>query len=146
MELWYNELRVADFDDKPSWAAIANADANFADFADVSLTGSVHTIGFGSLDQMVNERSQDEMKQYGLVSNINIGQLLPRRVNISIPINFSYGEEFRDPKYDPRYQDVLFENGRTNSELARDYTQRKSLNFINVRKNRTSQNRQTALL
>ena len=141
MELWYNELRVADFDDNPSWAAIANADANFADFADVSLTGSVHTIGFGSLDEMVNERSQDEMKQYGLVSNINIGQLLPRRVNISIPFNFSYGEEFRDPKYDPRYQDVLFENGSTNSEVARDYTQRKSLNFINVRKNRTSQNK-----
>jgi len=139
MELWFNELRVSDFDNKSSWAAIVNADANLADFADISLTGSMHTIGFGSLDQMVNERSQDEMKQYGLVSNINIGQLLPRRANVSIPINFSFGEEFRDPKYDPRFQDVLFKNGTTDSEQARDYTQRKSLNFINVRKNRTSQ-------
>jgi cell surface protein SprA len=139
MELWFNELRVSDFDNKSSWAAIVNADANFADFADISLTGSMHTIGFGSLDQMVNERSQDEMKQYGLVTNINIGQLLPRRASMSIPINFSFGEEYRDPKYDPRYQDVLFQNGSTDSELARDYTQRKSLNFINVRKNRTSQ-------
>ena len=31
--------------------------ANYADFADISATGSLHTIGFGSLDQMVNERS-----------------------------------------------------------------------------------------
>ena len=138
MELWFNELRVSDFDNKSSWAAIVNADANLADFADVSLTGSMHTIGFGSLDQMVNERSQDEMKQYGLVSNINIGQLLPKRASVSIPINFSFGEEFRDPKYDPRFQDVLFKNGTTDSDQARDYTQRKSLNFINVRKNRTS--------
>ncbi len=37
MELWYNELRVSDFDNKSSWAAIVNADANLADFADVSL-------------------------------------------------------------------------------------------------------------
>lgn len=138
MELWFNELRVSDFDNKSSWAAIVNADANFADFADISLTGSMHTIGFGSLDQMVNERSQDELKQYGLVSNINIGQLLPRRASMSIPINFSFGEEYRDPKYDPRFQDVLFDNGTTDSDIARDYTQRKSLNFINVRKNRTS--------
>ena len=50
MELWFNELRVSDFDNKSSWAAIVNADANLADFADVSLTGSMHTIGFGSLD------------------------------------------------------------------------------------------------
>ena len=138
MELWYNELRVADFDNESSWAAIVNADANFADFADISATGSMHTIGFGSLDQMVNERSQDEMKQYALVSNINFGQLLPKRAGISIPVNFSFGEEFRDPKYDPRFQDVLFDKSSTDADQARDYTMRRSLNFINVRKNRTS--------
>ncbi|MCD6544644.1 MAG: cell surface protein SprA, partial [Flavobacteriaceae bacterium] len=141
MELWFNELRVSDFDNDGSWAAIVNADANFADFADVSLTGSMHTIGFGSLDQSVNERSMDELKQYGIVSNINIGQLLPKSISLSIPVNFSYGEEFRDPKYDPQYEDVIFENGSTNSDVARDYTQRKSLNFINVRKNKTSYDR-----
>ena len=141
IELWFNELRVSDFDNKGSWAAIANADVNFADFADISLTGSMHTIGFGSLDQSVNERSQDELKQYGVVSNINIGQLLPKRISLNIPVNFSYGEEFRDPKYDPQYQDVIFENGSTNSDISRDYTQRKSLNFINVRKNKTSYDR-----
>ena len=141
MELWYNELRVSDFDNESSWAAIVNADANFADFADVSVTGSMHTIGFGSLDQMVNERSQDELKQYGIVSNINIGQLLPKRASMDIPVNISFGEEFRDPKYDPQFQDVLFDKGNTNSDVARDYTQRKSLNFINVRKNKTQFNR-----
>lgn len=140
-EVWYNELRVSDFDNDGSWAAIVNADANFADFADVSLSGSMHTIGFGSLDQNVNERSQDELRQYGIISNVNIGQLLPKKASINIPINFSIAEEFRDPKYDPQYQDVLFDNGSTNSDLARDYTKRHSLNLINVRKNQPVYNR-----
>ena len=122
LEVWFNELRVAEFDNKSSWAAIVNADANFADFADISATGSMHTIGFGSLDQMVNERSQDEMKQYAFVTNINLGQLLPRKAAMSIPVNMSFGEEFRDPKFDPRFQDVLFDNSSTDADQARDYT------------------------
>ncbi len=137
MEIWYNELRVSEFDNEGGWAAIVNADANFADFADISLSGSMHTKGFGSIDQRVNERSQEDVKQYGIVSNVNIGQLLPKRINLSFPINFSFSEEFRDPKYDPQYQDVLFNNGNTDSDIARDYTQRRSLNLINVRKNQT---------
>lgn len=140
-ELWFNELRVSDFDNEGSWAAILNADANFADFADVSLSGSMHTMGFGSIDQTVNERSQDDMKQYGIISNVNIGQLLPKKVNLSIPVNFSIAEEFRDPKFDPQYKDVLFDNGNTNSDLSRDYTKRRSLNLINVRKNKTEYSR-----
>ncbi|MCF6296829.1 MAG: cell surface protein SprA [Flavobacteriaceae bacterium] len=137
LEVWYNELRVSNFDNKSSWAAIVNADANFADFADISVTGSMHTIGFGSLDQGVNERSQDEVKQYDIISNINIGQLLPKKINLSIPINFSIGEEFRDPKFDPQFQDVLFDAGNTQSDIARDYTQRRSLNIINLKKNKS---------
>ena len=145
MEMWFNELRVANFDDKPSWAAIANADLNFADFADVSVTGSMHTIGFGSLNEMVNERSQDEKKQYGIISNINIGQLLPRKASFSIPINFSYGEEFSLPKYDPQYQDVLFDKEKSDVEAALDYTKRRSLNLINIRKNKTQFDRKPRL-
>ncbi|MCK4562289.1 MAG: cell surface protein SprA, partial [Flavobacteriaceae bacterium] len=140
-EIWYNELRVSDFDNDSSWAAILNADANFADFADISLTGSVHTIGFGTLGQGVNERSQDNSKQYGIISNVNIGQLLPKNISINIPVNFSITEEFRDPKYDPQFQDVLFDNGNTNNNLARDYTKRRSLNFINIRKNKVQYDR-----
>ncbi len=136
MEIWYNELRVSEFDNEGGWATVVNADANFADFADISLSGSMNTKGFGSVDQRVNDRSQEDVKQYGLVTNINLGQLLPKYFDLSFPINFSFSEEFRDPKYDPQFQDVLFSNGNTNSDVARDYTQRKSLNFLNIRKNK----------
>jgi len=140
-ELWFNELRVVDFDNKGGWAAVLNADANFADFADISLSARANSDGFGAIEQRVQERSQEDTKQYDIVTNVNLGQLLPKKAGIKIPLNYSISEEFKDPKWDPQYQDVLFEDARDinpNSENSRDYTKRKSINLINVRKERTN--------
>ncbi len=140
-ELWFNELRVTDFDNEGGWAAVVNADANFADFADISIAGRANSQGFGSVDQRVNERSQEDVKQYDVVTNVNLGQLLPKKAGIKIPFNYSFSEEFRDPRWDPQYQDVLFDDAteaNPNSENARDYTKRRSINLINVRKERTN--------
>jgi len=138
-EVWFNELRVAQFDNKGGWATNVNADANFADFADVSFAGSASSIGFGSIDQRVNERSQEDIKQYNIVTNISLGKLLPKKWGINLPMNFSTSESFRDPKYDPQLQDVKFQDAKnTVSDESRDYTQRTSINFMNVKKERTS--------
>ncbi|WP_457616301.1 T9SS outer membrane translocon Sov/SprA [Lutibacter sp.] len=136
-EIWFNEMRVSEFDNDGGWAAVVSADANFADFADVSVTGRMETKGFGSIEQRVNERSQEDTKLYDLVTNINVGQLLPKKWGIQLPLNYSISEEFKDPKYDPQYQDVLFEDAQNinpNSSKARDYTKRRSISLINVRK------------
>jgi cell surface protein SprA len=140
-ELWFNELRVTDFDNDGGWAAVINADANFADFADISVSGRASSRGFGSIDQSVNERSIEDVKQYDIVTNVNLGQLLPKKTGVKIPFNYSIAEEFKDPKWDPQYQDVLFEDAKDinpNSKNSRDYTKRRSINLINVRKERTN--------
>ncbi|MET2983791.1 T9SS outer membrane translocon Sov/SprA [Aureibaculum conchae] len=137
-EMWFNELRVSDYDNEGGWAAVVNADANFADFADISVSGRANSQGFGSLEQTVNERSQEDVKQYDVISNINVGQLLPKSAGIKIPLNVSYGEEFADPKWNQRYQDVRFSKNDAEAESSRDYTKRRSLNLINVRKERTN--------
>jgi cell surface protein SprA len=148
-ELWFNEMRVVDFDNEGGWAAVANANANFADFADVAVSGRMSTKGFGSLDQRIGERSQEDVKQYDIVSNINLGQLLPKKYGIQLPLNISLSEEFKDPKYDPQYQDVLFDGTNTtnspNRNKATDYTKRRSLSLINVRKNRTNNKKKQRL-
>jgi cell surface protein SprA len=136
-EVWFNEMRVSEFDNEGGWAAVVSADANFADFADVAVTGRMETKGFGGIEQRVNERSQQDTKLYDIVSNINVGKLLPKKWAIQIPLNYSISEEFKDPKYDPQYQDVLFEEAKDinpNSDKARDYTKRRSISLINVRK------------
>jgi len=146
-EVWFNELRLSDMDNKGGWAALLSADANLADFATVSASGKRSTIGFGSLEQGPNERSRDDVKQYDVVTNLNIGQLLPKKWGIKIPFNYGIGEETITPKYDPLYQDLELqtiidqdpENEDFYKNRAEDFTKRKSINFIGVRKERTGE-------
>ncbi|NVJ88010.1 MAG: cell surface protein SprA [Flavobacteriaceae bacterium] len=139
-EIWFNELRAAGFDNDPSWAAVINADANFADVANLSLSGSVQTIGFGNVEDRVNQRTLDETKEYGVSTTLNLGKVItPKKWGIQIPMSYSVGEKFIDPKFDPQYQDVLLEDAigqNPNSEFSRDYTKRTSISFNNVKKNR----------
>ena len=139
-EVWFNELRAAGFDNKGGWAAVVNADANFADVANVSLSGSMSTIGFGNVEDRVNQRSLDETKEYDVSTSINLGKVLtPKKWGIQLPMSYSIGEKFIDPKFDPQYQDVKLEDAleqNPNSEFSRDYTKRTSISFVNVKKNR----------
>ena len=138
-EIWFNELRSSGFDNKGGWAAVLSADANFADLADISITGRMQTIGFGNVEDRVNQRSIEETKQYDISTNINLGKMMPQNWRIQLPMSYSVGEEFRDPKYDPQYQDVKFsdaKNANPNSKNSQDYTLRKSISFNNVKKNR----------
>ncbi|PWG05761.1 T9SS outer membrane translocon Sov/SprA [Polaribacter aquimarinus] len=139
-EIWFNELRSSGFDNKGGWAAVVNADANFADVANVSLTGSMKTIGFGNVEDRVNQRSLDETKEYDVSTSINLGKVLtPKKWGIQLPMTYSIGERFIDPKFDPQYQDVKLKDAiaqNPNSEFSRDYTKRTSISFTNVKKNR----------
>lgn len=138
-EIWFNELRASGFDNDGGWAAVVSADANFADVANVSMTGRMQTVGFGNVEDRVSQRSLDETKQYDISTSINLGKMMPKKWGIELPMNYSIGEQFIDPKFDPQYQDVELAEAREsnpNSEFARDYTKRKSISFINVRKNR----------
>ena len=143
-EVWFNELRVVGFDNKGGWAAVLNADANLADIIDVSLAGRMSTIGFGNVEDRVQQRSIEEIKQYSVATNIQLGKMMPKKWGMQIPMSYSYGEEFRDPKYDPQFQDVVLEDAldkNPNSKNAQDYTRRKSISFINVRKNKNPESK-----
>ncbi|MDB2385349.1 cell surface protein SprA [Polaribacter sp.] len=142
-EVWFNELRASDFDNDGGWAAVVNADANFADVANVSVSGSIQTFGFGNVEDRAVQRSFDETKQYDIATSINLGKVFtPERWGIQIPMSYTLGEVFIDPLYDPQYQDVLLEDALESNEFSqfsRDYTKRSSISFNNVRKNRNPQ-------
>ncbi|SEE07434.1 cell surface protein SprA [Tenacibaculum sp. MAR_2010_89] len=144
IEVWFNELRAVGFDNKGGWAAVLNADANFADVADVSIGGRMSTIGFGNVEDRVQQRSIEEVKQYNVATNVQVGKMMPKKWNMQIPMSYSYGEEFRDPKYDPQFQDIKLEDAldkNPNSKNSQDYTRRKSISFINVKKNRNPESK-----
>ncbi|MEX0312756.1 MAG: cell surface protein SprA, partial [Allomuricauda sp.] len=145
-EVWFNELRLAGLDNNGGWAAIAALDANMADFANVTATGSRSTSGFGSIDQMPNERSREDAIAYDVVTNVNVGQLLPKKWGIQIPFNYGISESLITPEFDPVYDDLKLddriaaattaEDAETIRTQAEDYTKRRSINLIGVRKNR----------
>ncbi|MFY7958128.1 MAG: cell surface protein SprA [Flavobacterium macrobrachii] len=145
-EVWFNELRLADMNNKGGMAAVINMDANMADFATVSATGRKSTIGFGALEEGPNERSREDVLLYNIVSNFSLGKLLPKKWGINLPFNYAIGEETITPEYDPFNQDIrlqqLLDNTtdaaerRNIEDRALDYTRRKSINFIGVKKDR----------
>lgn len=151
-EVWFNELRLASMDNHKGMAALLNVDSNLADFATVSATGKKSTIGFGALEQGPNERSREDTQQYNIVTNINFGKLLPSKWGINLPFNYAVGEEIITPEYDPFNQDIKLKQllDRTTDKTTRDnyanraidYTKRKSINFIGVKKQRSPEQKQ----
>ncbi|WP_291867627.1 cell surface protein SprA [Maribacter sp.] len=145
-EVWFNELRLAGLDNNGGWAAIAAIDANIADFANVSATGSKSTSGFGAVDQMPNERAREDAISYDVVTNVNVGQLFPKKWGIQLPFNYGISEQVITPEFDPVYDDLKLndlidaqdtqEKADETLEQAEDYTKRTSINLIGVRKNR----------
>ena len=151
-EVWFNELRLAGLNNKGGMAAVLNMDTNLADFATVSATGRMSTIGFGALEQGPQERSKADMQQYNIVTNLSLGKLLPKKWGINLPFNYAVGEEIVTPEYDPFRQDIRLQellNNTTSTadrenfkSRAIDFTKRKSINFIGVKKDRAPEQKQ----
>ncbi|MBK0370252.1 T9SS outer membrane translocon Sov/SprA [Flavobacterium agrisoli] len=145
-EVWFNELRLSGLDNKGGMAAILNVDTNMADFATVSATGRKSTIGFGSIEETTIQRSREDYQQYNIITNMNLGKLMPKKWGINLPFNYAIGEEVITPEYDPFYEDIKLKQlldettDENQKELYRtravDYTKRKSINFIGVRKDK----------
>ena len=117
-ELWFDELRLTGFQNDGGWAGVVSADANLADFADLSLTAGIETTGFGGVEQSLTERSLEDIKQYDFVTNVNLGMLTPKKWGLQIPFNYGISKEIRDPKYDQQYQDVLFKDAADINEFV----------------------------
>ena len=146
-EVWVNELRLNSINEKGGWAAMARIDMNLADLG--TITGSVtkHTTGFGTLEQRVNERYRDDFTQFDVAANLELGKLLPKKAGISIPMFASYSQTMSKPEFDPYDLDIRLKDKLGVSpadkkdsinNAAIDFTSTKTLNFTNIRKNRTS--------
>ncbi len=145
--VWFNEMRLSDLTNRNGWAVVGSMDANVADFATFSASGRVSTIGFGGIEQGPNERSNEDIKQYDFTTNVNVGQLLPKKWGLQIPFNYTRGEESITPQYDPEFLDIELQDRLDNEtdpqrkeaikRQSIDYTKRQSFNVIGLRKERT---------
>ena len=146
VEVWFNELRMAGFENQSGWATQVNTSLNFADIADVSFSGKTETIGYGSVDQSVSARNVEDIKQYSFASNFNVGKTLPKKWFLQLPVSYSISEDFAAPKYDPTYEDIEYTDAVDKdiaTPNAEAHGKRHSISFNNVRKNRNPESKRT---
>ncbi len=146
-EVWVNELRLTDFNDRTGWAATTRVRANLADLGDVAVSGTYSTAGFGSIEKKINETQKENITSYDIATNLELGKFFPEKIGLKIPMHYDYSKSISNPEYNPLDPDVKLEDDLATyqteaqrdsvRQLVQDYTTRKNINFMNVRKERT---------
>jgi cell surface protein SprA len=142
--VWMNEMRVNGFNQTAGYAAVGKMNLKLADFAQVTLTGSIKTFGFGAVQQRISERNRDIRSEFGIASNIAVDKLFPIKWGLQVPLFISYDKSLITPKFDPLdpdmyLDDVLGRRGQDYRRLTDDNTVRRGFNFANVKKVRAGQ-------
>jgi cell surface protein SprA len=147
-EIWVNELRLSSIDESGGWAALGRIDLNLADLGTISVSGNTHSSGFGTLEQRINDRYRDDFYQFDVSANLELGKLLPPKAALSIPVFASYQQSVSTPEYDAYDMDIKLKDKLKDAasgdardsikDASIDFTSTTTINFTNVRKNRTS--------
>jgi len=147
VEVWVNELRLTDFDDRSGAAALGRMRLNLADVGDVAFSGTITSPGFGTLDQSVTQRQLATTYSVDFATNIDGGKVLfPQNWNIKIPIHYDFSMQGEIPEYNPLNPDVKLKedlriyDSKSERDSIRKITnqivKRNNLNLTNVRKER----------
>ncbi len=146
-EVWFNELRLTDFDEEGGWAATARVSAKLADFGVVNVSGNMATPGFGSIEKKVSERLRETQMNYDVSAQLEMGKFFSEKTGIRLPLFWGFGETFITPQFNPLDPDILLRPVLSDENLSQevrdsirgstvDYTRRKSFNMTNVHKER----------
>ena len=146
--LWANELRVTDFDSKSGFAANARLDAQLADLGNISASLRHSSIGFGAIADKISDRNRERTTQYDVSTRLNLDKFFPEDWGLEIPAFFSFEHSRSVPQFDPLDPDLPLQDVLTTFDTDEekddyfdkvvDVSNRRSLNFSNVRKKRTT--------
>ena len=107
VEVWVNELRLQDYNNDGGIAAQGNLSVQLADLGSVNLTGHMETAGFGGLEEGVSTRRDDNLYEWAITTNFNLGKFFPEKWKMSLPLYYSYSWQKIAPKYNPFDTDML---------------------------------------
>ncbi|MEK6615232.1 MAG: cell surface protein SprA, partial [Bacteroidota bacterium] len=147
-EVWVNELRLADFDEKGGWASTARVTAKLADLGTLTLAGNYSTPGWGSIEKKVSERQRETKYLYDISSQIALHKFIPSNWGINLPMYVGYSKAIIRPQYNPLDPDILLTPVLKDETLPQNYrdslrqvtideTNRNSINFTNVKKEKS---------
>ena len=146
-EVWVNELRLSGFDERGGQAGLARIDFQLADLGNATIAGNFSTIGWGQLEEKVNDRARERYTQYDLATNLELSKFLPEKWGLKIPFYAQYSETRYSPEFDPYDLDILLKDKIDDAPVAQkdsirdqaeDFESIKTINFSRVRKERTN--------
>jgi cell surface protein SprA len=147
-ELWFDEMRLTKMNENGGWAALGRVDIRLADLGTATLSANYRSVGFGTIEQRVNERSKEDYITWDAATSLDLGKLTPKHIGLQIPVYAGISKTTSKPEFDPLDMDLKLKdkiNGAQNSHdadsiktQAIDQTTIKTVNFTNVRKNKTN--------
>lgn len=130
-EIWVNEMRMAGFDEEGGWAALANLGIVFSDLGSFNIGGQIETAGFGSIEDNVMDRNQEDNYEYNLSVAVQLGKLFPDKARVNIPFTYTRTHQMSSPKYDPLNTDVKLEESLKSYESNKVRDSIKSISRTN---------------
>lgn len=152
--VWFNEMRMSEFDDNSGWAAISQVNAKLADLGTISFSAAMSTPGWGSIDNKVSERQRETIQEFDVSSNLQMGRFFGKDAGIRLPTYLGYAEMVTRPQFAPLAPDLEFddyvnqsfpEEGDQDSVRRIQETRiiRRSVNLTNIRKEKTNPERKS---
>ena len=134
-EVWINELRLKEYNNKGGWAAQGTLNVQLSDFGSVNATGKIITEGFGGIEDGVAARAQDDYKTYSVTANLELGKFFPDKAKVTAPLYYSITREESRPKYNPLDTDMLLDDAL---DAAGSAHERDSIESIAVTKTKNT--------
>lgn len=129
-EVWVNELRLKEYDNRGGWAAQGNLNIQLSDFGTVNAQGRYTSQGFGGLEDGVASRATDDHSSYTVTTSLELGKFFPEKAKVTAPLYYSISREQSRPKYNPLDTDMLLKDALE----AADKRERDSIESIAVTK------------
>lgn len=145
-EVWFNELRFSNLDEKGGWAGVGRLNIVGGDLFTLNASVAAKSNGFGTLEQRVNERSREDLYTIDVSANLEAGKLLPKKLGIQIPVYAGISRTASTPEYDPYDLDIKLKQKLNDADPgkrdsisndAQDITTIKTINLTNVKKIKT---------
>lgn len=130
-EVWVNELRLKDYNNKGGWAANGNLNVQLSDLGNVNVQGKYVSDGFGGLEDGVMQRSKEDFSTYSVTTNVELGKFFPEKAKVTAPLYYSVTKEKSKPRYNPLDTDMKLDDAL---ESAATKAEKDSIENIAVKK------------
>jgi len=144
--IWFDELRLTDFNDHNGWAATGRIEATLADLGRVTVSGSYASAGFASLEKKISQIPLEATSNFMVSTDLDLGKFAGEKAGLRVPMHYDYAVQQITPEYNPLDPDIKLKDDldsyTSKSEadslkaLVVDHTTNQNINFMNVRKDR----------